>query len=101
MEGHLHLLLPSLMRLVSPASASTPLDVRRQVLKSLKRLLRMKRERVREIYESHTTPDEALREQCSSILRTIAFHTHSEDAHGSGRGGGNAPIPLTPTSQVF
>lgn len=39
LEDHLHLLLPSLMRLVSPAAPGTPLDVRRTVLRSLKRLL--------------------------------------------------------------
>lgn len=39
LEAHLHLLLPALMRLVSPAVSSTPLDVRRAVLRSLKRLL--------------------------------------------------------------
>jgi len=39
LEEHLHLLLPALMRLVSPAVSGTPLDVRRAVLRSLKRLL--------------------------------------------------------------
>jgi FKBP12-rapamycin complex-associated protein len=39
LEEHLHLLLPALMRLVSPAVSVTPLDVRRSVLRSLKRLL--------------------------------------------------------------
>jgi FKBP12-rapamycin complex-associated protein len=39
LEEHLHLLLPALMRLASPAVSGTPLDVRRAVLRSLKRLL--------------------------------------------------------------
>lgn len=39
MEEYLHLLLPSLVRLISPAVSSTPLDMRRAVLRSLKRLL--------------------------------------------------------------
>jgi hypothetical protein len=32
-EDHLHLLLPALMRLVSPAQSSTPVEMRRAVLK--------------------------------------------------------------------
>ncbi|GBF92738.1 hypothetical protein Rsub_05107 [Raphidocelis subcapitata] len=39
LEDLLHLLLPALMRLVSPAVSGPPLDVRRAVLRSLKRLL--------------------------------------------------------------
>lgn len=39
LDGHLHLLLPALMRLVSPQVSGTPLDIRRAVLRSMKRLL--------------------------------------------------------------
>jgi FKBP12-rapamycin complex-associated protein len=39
LEEQLHLLLPALMRLVSGSSSSTPLEVRRGVLRSLRRLL--------------------------------------------------------------
>jgi FKBP12-rapamycin complex-associated protein len=39
LDEHLHLLLPSLLRLVSPAAPGTPLEVRRAVLRGLRRLL--------------------------------------------------------------
>lgn len=38
-EDHLHLLLPSLVRLISPSVSATPLELRRAVLRSMKRLL--------------------------------------------------------------
>jgi FKBP12-rapamycin complex-associated protein len=39
LENQLHLLLPALMRLASPWVSGPPLDIRRAVLRSLKRLL--------------------------------------------------------------
>lgn len=39
LEEQLHLLLPALMRLVAANNGSTPLEVKRAVLKSMKRLL--------------------------------------------------------------
>eukprot|EP00878_Enallax_costatus_P008272 GHUV01008648.1.p1 GENE.GHUV01008648.1~~GHUV01008648.1.p1 ORF type:complete len:2405 (+),score=620.50 GHUV01008648.1:939-7217(+) len=39
LEEQLHLLLPALMRLVAASGGSTPLEIRRAVLKSMKRLL--------------------------------------------------------------
>ena len=39
LEDQLHLLMPSLMRLVSPAVPNTPVDIRRAVLRGLRRLL--------------------------------------------------------------
>lgn len=39
LEEQLHLLLPALMRLVAASGGNTPLEIRRAVLKSMKRLL--------------------------------------------------------------
>ena len=38
-DDSLHLLLPSMVRLISPAASSTPAEVRRAALRSLRRLI--------------------------------------------------------------
>eukprot|EP00798_Chlamydomonas_sp_ICE-L_P022753 gene22753-29921_t len=38
-EQHLHLLLPALVRLITPASSNTPIEIRKAALKSMRKLL--------------------------------------------------------------
>lgn len=39
MDDSLHLLLPSMVRLISPAASSTPPEIRRAALRSLRKLI--------------------------------------------------------------
>lgn len=74
-EEHLHLLLPALVRLISPSVSVTPLDIRRAVLRSMKRLL----------------PRMQLAGYASAILHPL-IKVGTRPGHGAGCAGGPAGV---------